>query len=374
MTLQEQLSRIKNLIYLINESQSDCDFFIDKTNIVDYDDILLDKQNRYKKNITGKIVKMTMEQYLKYCSKIQDTTYEEQLSYINRINVNTIKKNMLNGEKYSMPYIDIDDKTQEGRHRIVAATELGCTLIEVAVFDKTNDLSDNNYKLEDTNWSDVNQDEKGAYISVNIKENNIIDKLLYPYTIDDIGKNTPSLTEGFINNIKYLYELNINNPSTELISFLKYKIKNGISTINEELIYEYDILNKNKINDLLYIVDILKRESEYYLTLHNYLSKLFYSVITYQVEVNNNNHFYDDINNNYDIEFNYPILKVYVYENISEFEKNNYKNGLSYLKKIDTIIDSDNNYIDFYDFISQSKEINSELINLYLKKYPFNNK
>lgn len=372
MTLQEQLSRIKKLIHLINESQSDCDFFINKTNIVDYDDILQDKQNRYKKNITGKILKMTMEQYLKYCSKIQDTTYEEQLSYINRINVNTIKKNMLNGEKYSMPYIDINDKTQEGRHRIVAATELGCTTINVAVFDETDDLSD--YKLEDTNWSDVNQDEKGTYISVNIKENNIIDKLFYPYTYNDIDKNTPSLSEGFINNIKYLNELNIKNPSTELISFLKKKIKNGISTINKELIDEYDILNKNNVSDLLYIIDILKGESEYYLTLYNYLSKLFFSVITYQVDVNNINHFYEDINNDYDIEFDYPILKVYVYANISEFEKNKYKNGLSYLNKIDTIINSDNNYMDFYDFITQGKEINTKLINLYLKKYPFNNK
>lgn len=371
MTLKEQLSRIKTLINLINESQSDCDFFIDKTNIVDYDDILQDKQNRYKKNLTGKIVKMTMEQYLKYCSKIQDTTYEEQLSYIDKTNVNIIKKNMLNGEKYSMPYIDNYDKTQEGRHRIVAATELGCTSINVAVFDETDDLSD--YKLEDTNWSDVNQDEKGTYISVNIKENNIIDKLLYPYTINDIDKNTPSLSEGFINNIKYLNELNINNPSTELIFFLKDKIKNGITTINKELIDEYDILNKNNVNDLLYIVDILKRESEYYLRLYNYLSKLFFSVITYQVEVNNIYHFHYDINNDYDIEFDYPILKVYVYANISEFEKNNYKNGLTYLNKIDTLINSDNNHIDFYDFITQGKEINSELINLYLKKFPLKN-
>ena len=89
--------------------------------------------------------------------------------------------------------------------------------------------------------------------------------------------------------------------------------------------------------------------------------------------LNNIYHFHYDINNDYDIEFDYPILKVYVYTNISEFEKNNYKNGLTYLNKIDTLINSDNNHIDFYDFITQGKEINSELINLYLKKFPLKN-
>lgn len=369
MTLKEQLSRIKTLINLINESQSDCDFFIDKTNIVDYDDILQNIENRYRKTTDGKIVKMTMEQYLKYCSEIQDTTYEEQLSYIDYDNVNTIKRNMLNGKKYSLPYIDFDDKNQEGRHRVVAAAQLGCKLIDVAVFDKKEKSLEGDINLEDTNWSDVNQDDKGTYITINVKDNDITNELLRPYSINDIDNNLLYLTKGFINEPKNYYELNFDKKPVELIIFLTAAIRNGLSTLDNELIEEYDIiniLNKKNISELLYLVHLLYNESKYYLKLHYYLIQLFSSVITYQTDMNNTNNFYKDINDNYEIEYKYPILKIYLKNKI---DKNNYKNGISYLKNIGSIINDDNNYVDFYDFTNQGKELNVDLINRYLEEY-----
>lgn len=146
--MREQIDRIKNCKQFANENHNivvSCDFFKLKTTGMDYydgiiknngnqykhptpkDNIVIDKQNPLTfilKHITsddyGKIIKRTMS----------------DPNYIQYEKILKIMDSMEKGVKFDTPMIDLVDKYdfQEGRHRVIAATKLGCELIPVYVF------------------------------------------------------------------------------------------------------------------------------------------------------------------------------------------------------------------------------------------------
>lgn len=120
---------------IIIESES-INYFKSKSNIYDFDKVLnnetQDLPKKYE-NWKGEIVWMTMEEYLKECALLQNTTYADQLNFIIERKVDYIAAKMQNGTKFDMPYLNYIDNEQEGRHRVMAATELGQTEIPVLV-------------------------------------------------------------------------------------------------------------------------------------------------------------------------------------------------------------------------------------------------
>ena len=57
-------------------------------------------------------------------------------NYIQNDKILKIMDNMQKGVKYNTPMVDLVDKYlfQEGRHRVIAATNLGCKLVPVYIF------------------------------------------------------------------------------------------------------------------------------------------------------------------------------------------------------------------------------------------------
>lgn len=86
------------------------------------------------------IAEMTPEQYLLLCGKYTwEARYDnvqdiyDSLSEKSHELIHQYAERMKQGEKAPMPYIDMKHETQEGRHRVFAALELGITSIPVLI-------------------------------------------------------------------------------------------------------------------------------------------------------------------------------------------------------------------------------------------------
>jgi hypothetical protein len=147
--IRDQIDLIKNLnesLKNLNEDNS-YGFFKTVSSIPDYDKVLFGKNNELPKKYEyweGEIKWMTKEKYLEECSKLQNTSYSDQLRYVIDKKVQTIMEKMDEGVKFDIPYLNYVENEQEGRHRVVAADNLGQKYIPVLI------LSSEEYDDEDT--------------------------------------------------------------------------------------------------------------------------------------------------------------------------------------------------------------------------------
>ena len=122
-----------------------CDFFnLNTTGMPYYDGIIKNNGNQYKHPSPASHIIISKNNPIKFILKYMDKDmYGKSIkrtmtdkNYINFAKVSKIMENMQNGIKYDTPIIDLvdTDRFQEGRHRVIAASNLGCTLIPVYVF------------------------------------------------------------------------------------------------------------------------------------------------------------------------------------------------------------------------------------------------
>lgn len=155
---------------LLRES-IDYGYFKDRSNIPDYDAILFGLNNRLPKkydNWVGEIKFMSGEEYFRECAKIAGTDVYSQKEPLLIGNINEIEYNMSRGIKYDIPYLNYVEKTQEGRHRVMAASNLGQSRIPVLVLYLG--VEEKGYeKLEDmvNIWDDLITIEGEYYIRFN---------------------------------------------------------------------------------------------------------------------------------------------------------------------------------------------------------------
>lgn len=77
---------------------------------------------------------MSSKEYMEKCAKyVHDTTTEDEYDNINPTDVKAISLLVDKGQKLETPVLNIADKTQEGRHRSVVASEKGFDKIPVYV-------------------------------------------------------------------------------------------------------------------------------------------------------------------------------------------------------------------------------------------------
>jgi len=174
LILETQLREIVNHYYgLINgrvqlREDSSCDIFTRTTRRPDYDDTLNDVTPRIMKDLKGTIVKMSPDEYFQKCATLQRTTVEKQYSYIDPNRVDALMEKINANVKVDIPMIDFINNFQEGRHRAYLAKKLGCEQMEVAVFTKlvqTTDDDDEVITINDGKWDDVFTDNEGTFVS-----------------------------------------------------------------------------------------------------------------------------------------------------------------------------------------------------------------
>jgi hypothetical protein len=110
--------------------------FEKKTHMPMYDNMLANpKYFREQKGMVFKIETMTPDEYMAECAKGQHSTIMQEERTIDRNKVDKYAKLMQSGEKFPMPVIEHGKygMIQEGRHRALAAKQIGVKNIPVMV-------------------------------------------------------------------------------------------------------------------------------------------------------------------------------------------------------------------------------------------------
>jgi hypothetical protein len=282
--IREQIDLVKNLnesLKNLNEDNS-YGFFKTVSSIPDYDKVLFGKNNELPKKYEyweGEIKWMTKEKYLQECSKLQNTSYSDQFRYIIDWKVQRIMEKMKEGVKFDMPYLNYVENQQEGRHRVVAADNLGQKYIPVLILSSEEyDDEDSSLELSDMvdRWDDLVIKDGIYYCVFNLIDWKTEDNLLssispgYDYYFLDVlfymFRNNMSI-ENYI--VKSLKNEDIYNSFQTMIS---YVMKNNIyyyGESNEQFSKEFllycFILKVLKQNDDIFYDCILREKSTYYL-------------------------------------------------------------------------------------------------------------
>lgn len=111
-----------------------------KTGMSYYDDFLNLKDHDYKKlakGLKGEIKMMSPDEYIDALGKdIFHCSRERVLRGVEWNNVKEYAAKMAAGTKFNIPILDLANETQEGRHRALAAAELGVKQIPILVVTK----------------------------------------------------------------------------------------------------------------------------------------------------------------------------------------------------------------------------------------------
>jgi GNAT superfamily N-acetyltransferase len=122
-----------------------CHYFKSQTGIPYYDEIIMG----YNKKIKNKIVNISIDDYFKLIRDEKGTSYSKEYHLSNlsmrKDKVANIMIQMKKGVKYDMPVYDFTDGFQEGRHRLIASSNLGCKNVNIALFG--NNIDDELSKL-----------------------------------------------------------------------------------------------------------------------------------------------------------------------------------------------------------------------------------
>lgn len=124
----------------INESVNQEVINTSKAGMSYYDDFLNKKDHDYKrlvKGLQGEIVYMAPMEYIRRLgTDIFKCSTDRVLRGVDQNNVDEIAAKMTAGTKYNIPVLDLANRTQEGRHRALAAEKLGVKKIPVLVVTK----------------------------------------------------------------------------------------------------------------------------------------------------------------------------------------------------------------------------------------------
>lgn len=123
--------------YKIRES-----YFREDTTGMPYYDAFLDKESaevlKTTKNLVAEIKYLTPDEYLSsLANDIFGCSVDRVMKGVNDELVSKYAVSMQNGEKFDLPTLDLANKTQEGRHRILAARRLGAKSVPVLVINKS---------------------------------------------------------------------------------------------------------------------------------------------------------------------------------------------------------------------------------------------
>lgn len=113
--------------------------FTTKTTGMPWYDDMLSKPDYFfiEKGIETKIVRMSPLNYLKESAKIKGISYQEEIRFARGTGyVEEYIDKMRKGAVFPLPVLDYKDKTQEGRHRAIAADALGLKTIPVLIVSK----------------------------------------------------------------------------------------------------------------------------------------------------------------------------------------------------------------------------------------------
>lgn len=117
----------------MNESSTSNVINVSRTGMSMYDNFLDDPEYmKIVKGMQGSIVQMSPDKYIEECiSKIFKSNRTKVMGAVDSDTVTKYAELMKKGEKFPLPVLDYARGTQEGRHRVLAAKELGISKVPV---------------------------------------------------------------------------------------------------------------------------------------------------------------------------------------------------------------------------------------------------
>lgn len=88
---------------------------------------------RNEKGLESRIVLMSPEEYITLSAEIHDVSIEKEINSATRDIVLTLAHLMKEGREFYLPWISYATNSQEGRHRALAAIQLGIKEIPVVI-------------------------------------------------------------------------------------------------------------------------------------------------------------------------------------------------------------------------------------------------
>lgn len=145
----------------------------------------------YKKFTKGQdsnIEYMTADEYIERCADdIFDMTVEQTMSPVDWGNVRKYAKLMKEGNKFSIPYLDLVYKQQEGRHRVLAFKELygENAVLPVLVITPSDPTLDEIHQYVKNRWGSVGEwHVRDSFINM-ARAYEFDDKKIYKYLGED---------------------------------------------------------------------------------------------------------------------------------------------------------------------------------------------
>lgn len=124
---------------MILENIDTCDYFnLSTTGMPPYDAMIKNPSYYFFfKDQTISLQYMTAEEYMKLCAAdVHEVPVKDEYESVDTTDVKELVKLIKNGVKLDTPVLNIDAKSQEGRHRSIAATSQGMEYIPVYVVAK----------------------------------------------------------------------------------------------------------------------------------------------------------------------------------------------------------------------------------------------
>lgn len=378
----------KRLRILLESNNKPCNLFADKTNLPDYDDILNHVEPRILNKSIGNVITMTPTEYFQRCANLQDTSLEDQYSFIDKSKVEAIKKNMANGNRYNMPYLDYaQNKGQEGRHRVKAAQELGCENIPVLVVYKAGEeiptvISNDDQpteKLSDKvgTWSDLSQQNNNLLITYEFTSP--VKNGILPFIRLYKGDHEDVYFDDCLDIIRNLQKLELRKPVPHELrphdankrisnySFdnlppqLSQMLKSIICDSNSDF-NEYSCGNKRDVDYAFYLEDNPEMAPE----LAEYIRVMLISIEHYMI-LKNNTHAFPANGSFFYINIYRNKAELYLDEDGFTFDNlNDYDSAKNYIEhEIGPIVD-----MKTAKFIDNVEQIPLNYMEEYLAKYP----
>ena len=390
MRIQLTESQIKKIFKVQLREDSSCDIFTRTTRRPDYDDTLNDVTPRIMEDLTGTIVKMSPDEYFRKCAELQRTTVKEQYSYIDQRRVDVIMGKISSNIKVDIPMIDFVNNFQEGRHRAYAAKKLGCEQIEVAVFTKSTQMTDEEFTINDGKWDDVFTDNEGTFVSYDYTNREQMNQFYTLFNSPEYGLNeviynimrgrkwwtiTPEPGP-----VIYVDRINFDKKPEKLIDLMVDVISKNIS--DEEYYDNKDnegetldmVLKYRSFDELFYDVIVNWSEKKPKIKeLENYILSMVTGIFEYLKYMEDHDSLDNELYKGYTLKFGDGIIKLY----ISDFKV--FTGSIDTYENFKDILEEENDsissytYRDIENYISNNKRYGIRVgdVDKFLSEYSF---
>lgn len=92
--------------------------------VLEGDYVTMKEYYKFEKLVEGYIEYMTAQEYISRCARLVfHTSYDKAIMGLSNSKIDRIAEDLKSGKKYHMPVLNLNERSQEGRHRMLAMSK-----------------------------------------------------------------------------------------------------------------------------------------------------------------------------------------------------------------------------------------------------------